>query len=56
MRINGSEYFGRAIDANGKEVFVINGYAGAKKFFNYLNIKKKLSNILNGEALIEDYA
>jgi hypothetical protein len=56
MRINGSEYFGRAIDANGKEVFVINKYAGAKKFFNYLNIKKKLSNILNGEALIEDYA
>ena len=46
MELNGSSYFGRTINSDGKEIFFINGFYGAQHFFNYLDIKNKISDFL----------
>ena len=47
MELNGSAYFGRTLDSNGKEIFFINGFYGAQHFLNYLDIKGKIEKFLD---------
>lgn len=54
IQLNGNNYFGRVVDATGKEIYIINGQYGAYKLFNYLDIKNKIKNALANNTLFED--
>ena len=42
FKINGTKYFGKIIRPDGDSIFIINNLAGAKQFFNYLDLKSKI--------------
>ena len=54
MQLNGNNYFGRTIDASGKEIYFINNFYGAQKLFNYLDIKNKIKQAVQNLSLNED--
>lgn len=54
MQLNGNNYFGRIIDASGKEIYFINNFYGAQKLFNYLDIKNKIKQAVQNLSLNED--
>ena len=45
---NGHTYKGRALDADGNEVFIINSFWDAEKLFKHLSIKLNLQKFING--------
>ena len=54
IELNGNNYYGRVLDAKGQEIFIINGYYGALKLFQYLDTKNKIKQAIKEDTLKED--
>lgn len=54
MKLNGSTYYGRCLQADGKPIFFINGQYGVKKLFEYLDLKGKIEKAIKDNQLSED--
>lgn len=54
MQLNGNNYFGRVIDASGREIYFINNFYGAQKLFSYLDVKNKIKQAVQNLSLNED--
>ena len=52
-QFNGSVYKGRAIDAEGNEVFIINTIWDAEKLFKHLSVKLNLDKYIQGNTIDE---
>ena len=56
MQINGSSYFGRVVNSNGQEMFIIQGYYGAEHLFKYLDVKGKINNAFENGKLKSSFS